>query len=219
MVTHDAVLGVDGCPGGWVGALVAGSDVTWYDGPLATLLALPASVVAVDIPLGLPAGGARRACDLLAAQRLGAQRASVFPAPPRAVLDATGHADASLRSRAAGSVGVSIQTWNIVPKIREAALLRDDRLLEVHPELSFRALAGRPLPSKRSAAGRQARLAALRGWLPGLQLPAPRPGRAAVDDCLDALACAWTAARWRRGAAEVLGGDPDPTGQVMQIVV
>lgn len=219
---HDAVLGIDGCPGGWVGALVTGPAVTWYDGPLASLLQLPASAVAVDIPLGLPRGGTRRACDLLAAARLGAQRASVFPAPPRAVLAAGTHQEASALSRAAGSVGVSIQTWNIVPKIREADAARDPRLLEVHPELSFRLLAGGPLPSKRSAAGREARVTALRGWLPGLAVPSPRPGRAAVDDCLDALACAWTARRWLRGEAEVLGGGPDDvdrTGQVMRIVV
>lgn len=218
MGRHDAVLGVDGCPGGWVGALVVGSDLAWYGGPLASLLALPAAVVAIDIPLGLPADGTRRACDVLASQRLGSQRASVFPAPPRAVLDATDHPDASVRSREAGSVGVSIQTWNIVPRIREASTAGDDRLLEVHPELSFRALAGGPLPSKKTALGRRARLTALRTWVP-VALPSPRPGRAAVDDCLDAVACAWTGARWLRGEAEVLGGDLDVAGQVMRIVV
>lgn len=212
-----AVLGIDGCPGGWVGALVTGRTLTWYAGTLAELLALPAEVVAIDIPLGLPSGAARRPCDLAAAARLGAQRSSVFPAPPRVVLDAGDHAEASVLSRAAGSVGVSLQTWNIVPKIREADGLRDPRLLEVHPELSFRALTGRVLPRKKLPAGRAERLAALRGWLP-VDLPSPRPGRAAPDDCLDALVCAWTAGRWLRGEAEVLGGELDATGQVMRIV-
>jgi predicted RNase H-like nuclease len=135
------------------------------------------------------------------------------------VLLASSHTEASALSRAAGSVGVSIQTWNIVPRIREAAGLRDGRLVEVHPELSFRMLTRDPLPSKRTAAGRSARLAALRGWLPDLEVPSPRPGRAAVDDCLDALVCAWTGLRWLSGDAEVLGGDLDPTGQVMRIVI
>ena len=246
MTRHDAVLGIDGCPGGWVGALVKASQVSWYGGTLASLLALPASVVAIDIPLGLPSGGDRRTCDLAARALLGPARSSVFPAPPRAVLDAVSHADASVRSRAAGSVGVSIQTWNIVPKIREASLVRDARLLEVHPELSFRTLAastgrrqssplavepaglppvdpsGLPaLASKKTAAGRAERVALLRSWVP-FELPSPRPARAAVDDCLDALVCAWSGARWLRGAAEVLGGGPsdvDATGHVMRIVV
>lgn len=213
-----AVLGIDGCPGGWVGVLVGTGGVSWYAGSLTELLALPADVVAVDIPLGLPAAGCRRSCDLLAAARLGAQRSSVFPAPPRAVLAARDHPEASALSRAVGSVGVSLQTWNIVPKIREADQLRDPRLLEAHPELSFRQLSGQVLPRKKLLAGRIARLAALQAWLP-VGLPSPRPGRAAPDDCLDALACAWTAQRWLRGEAEVLGGEVDETGQVMRIVV
>ena len=217
-----AVLGVDGCPGGWVGAFVEGSRVSWHAGSLEELLALPAAVVAIDIPLGLPTGAQRRACDLLARERLGAARSSVFPAPPRPVLAARSHAEASELSRGAGSVGVSLQTWNIVPKIREADGLRDLRLLEVHPEVSFRELGGPGptggWPSKRLAAGRAARLACLRTWLP-VELPSPRPGRAAVDDCLDALVCAWTARRWVAGTATVLGGEPDATGRVMQIIV
>lgn len=214
------VLGIDGCPGGWVGALVDGSSLSWYAGSLASLLELDADMVAVDIPLGMPTGGERRPCDLAAAARLGSQRSSVFPCPPRAVLRARSHAEASELSRAAGSVGVSIQTWNIVPKIREADGLRDPRLLEVHPELSFRALAGIPaLPGKKTPAGRATRLALLQSWLPAADVPTPRPGRAAPDDCLDALVCAWSGQRWLRGQAEVLGGDLDGTGQVMRIVV
>ena len=219
------VLGVDGCPGGWVAALVDGPTVTWYAGSLARLLELDADVVAVDIPMGMPAGGERRACDLAAAARLGSQRSSVFPCPPRAVLAARSHAEASELSRAAGSVGVSIQTWNIVPKVREADGLRDPRLLEVHPEVSFRALAtgadigDAGLAGKKSPAGRAARLTLLQRWLPAADVPEPRPGRAAPDDCLDALVCAWTGQRWLLGQAEVLGGELDATGQVMRIVL
>jgi predicted RNase H-like nuclease len=197
MTADDAVLGVDGCPGGWVGALVRGSQVDWYVGSLASLVELPAAVVAVDMPLALPAGGERRACEVAARARLGPARSSIFYAPPLAVLDARDHAEASVLSRAAGSVGVSIQTWHIVPKIREALALDDPRLLEVHPELSFRAL-GPITASKKTAAGRAERLALLGS-------PVLPRGVAPTEDLLDALACAWTAARWLRGEAEVLG--------------
>jgi predicted RNase H-like nuclease len=78
MGADDAVLGVDGCPGGWVGALVSRSETTWYVGQLADLVALPAAVVAVDIPLALPVDGTRRACEVAVKARLGAQRSSVF---------------------------------------------------------------------------------------------------------------------------------------------
>ena len=221
-----AVLGIDGCPGGWVGAQVDGDDVRWHTGAFRDLLALEATVVAVDIPIGLPAGAARRAADVEARAVLGSQRSSVFFAPPRIVLEAVDQPDATRLSRGAGSTGVSIQMFHVLAKVAEVDdLLRADtgaarRVVEVHPEVSFRRLAGTDvLPPKRTAAGRQARLTALATWLPGVALPAPLPGRAKADDCLDALACAWTALRWSRGEAEVLGGEVDELGVPMRIVV
>jgi predicted RNase H-like nuclease len=220
------VLGVDGCPGGWVGALVDGAGgCTFVGGAFADLLALPAAVVGVDIPVGLPAGAARRRADLEARDLLGPQRSSVFLVPPRGVLDAPTQACASALSRAAGSTGVSIQTFHVLSKVAEVdALLRADpaaaaRVVEVHPEVSLRRLGGRSLPPKRTLAGRQARLEVLRAWLPDLALPDPRPGRAQPDDCLDAVAAAWSADRWLRGEADVLGGETDGVGLPMRIVV
>ena len=221
-----AVLGIDGCPGGWVGALVDGSEVAWHAGTFVELLVLEAAVVAVDIPIGLPPGAARRAADLEARAALGPQRSSVFFAPPRVVLGAVDQPDATRLSRTAGSTGVSIQLFHVLGKVVEVdAALRADagagaRVVEAHPEVSFRRLARTDaLPSKRTAAGRAARLQAVRSWLPDLELPVPAPGRAKPDDCLDALACAWTAQRWSRGAADVLGDEVDGTGVPMRIVV
>ena len=93
----------------------------------------------------------------------------------------------------------------------------DPRLVEVHPELSFAALTGRVLGRKATAAGRAERLAALRGWLPGLDLSAVPRG----DDAPDALAAAWSGRRWLDGAARVLpAGEPpsDARGRPMRIV-
>ena len=223
MAALTAVLGVDGCPGAWVGALVTGGKVSWHHGDFAAMLALPAAVVAVDIPIGLPTGAARRRADLEAKTLLGAQRSSVFFVPPRVVLDAPTQAEATLLSRAAGSVGVSIQTFFILDKVAEVdALLRerrDPRVVEVHPEVSLRRLGGAALPPKRRRDGRVARLALLRTWLPGLELPGPLPGRARPDDCLDAVACAWSGARWLAGEADVLGDETDAEGLPMRIVV
>jgi predicted RNase H-like nuclease len=221
-----AVLGIDGCPGGWVAALVDGGELTWHTGTFVELLTLEAQVVAVDIPIGLPAGAARRAADVQARALLGRQRSSVFFAPPRVVLEAVDQPDATRLSRAAGSTGVSIQMFHVLGKVAEVddVLMSDvraaARVVEVHPEVSFRRLARTDvLPSKRSAAGRQARLVALRTWLPALEPPSRPPGRARTDDCLDALACAWTALRWADGRAQVLGGELDGAGLPMRIVV
>jgi predicted RNase H-like nuclease len=216
-----AVLGVDGCPGGWVGLLLDGGAWSWHVGDFAAMLALGAEVVAVDIPIGLPPGPHRRAADLQARILLGPQRSSVWPVPPRVVLEAGSQAEATALSRAAGSTGVSIQLWHVLAKVAEVdeAVRAGAPAVEAHPEVSFRRLGGRPLPPKRTAAGRAERLALLRTWLPDLALPDPLPGRAKPDDCLDAAACAWTATRWLRGDAEVLGDELDALGVPMRIVV
>ena len=121
-----------------------------------------------------------------------------------------------------GGRGVSAQAYGL----RRVVLAVDDALragvgldvVEVHPELSFQALAGRApgeaLPSKKTAAGRAARLAALAHWVPGAGADAPDG-----DDALDALAAAWSAWRYANGAAEILGGDADEHGLPMRIVV
>lgn len=215
------VLGVDGCPGGWVGALVTGGEVSWHAGDFAAVLALGADAVAVDIPIGLPSGAERRRADLEARAELGAQRSSVFLVPPRVVLEAGSQPEATRLSRAAGSVGVSHQSFHILAKVAEvdAHVRAGADVIEVHPEVSLRRLCGRPLPPKRTLAGRIARLEVLRGWLPDLELPSPLPARAKPDDLLDAVACAWTAQRWLAGTADVLGGETDELGLPMRIVV
>jgi predicted RNase H-like nuclease len=219
------LLGVDGCPGGWIGAVVQDSSVRWHLLPdAATLLAVAATCEAtgVDMPMGLSADRPRR-CDVEARALLGARRSSVFPAPVRAVLGASSYAEACAVSRAASGRALSIQTWNLVPRIADLdAGLPDGGLpwlAEMHPELSFARLAGGPLPPKKSAEGQAARVTALLGWLPHLALDeVPRPAR--TEDALDALAVAWSARRWVRGEAEMLPDpyDVDVRGLPMRIV-
>jgi len=214
------VAGVDGCPGGWVAVVLDGTRLSWSLCATADLAAL-AAVVGIDIPIGLPDGPERRLADRAARQRLPGATSRVFPTPVRAVLAATSYAEACALSRAATGRAVSRQTWNITTKIAEVdlAVRSGAPLVEVHPEVSYAAMTGRVLPSKKTPAGRSARHAALAGWLGApVGLPTLRPAR--VDDLLDALACAWTAERWSRGDAEVLGGaDLDGYGTPQRIIV
>jgi predicted RNase H-like nuclease len=219
MSRESAVLGVDGCPGGWIGALVTESSVTWLLLPdVAAVLSVDAAAVGIDIPIGLPSLRPR-ACDIAARARLGPRRSSVFPSPLRCVLEAPSYAAACETSRAVAGRALSKQAWFLVPRIADAdrTLTAADhrRVIEVHPELVFATLAG-VLPPKKDPVGQDLRAQALRAELPDWPAP-PRPAR--MDDALDALACAWTARRWLRGQAEVLGGDPDEHGVPMRIVV
>src|SRR5258708_2795984 len=83
------VAGVDGCRGGWLcleqrdeatrGSVSRTSSQVWN--PLR-----PATIIAIDVPIGLPEAG-ERSCDQLARRLLRAPRASsVFPTPIRSVL-------------------------------------------------------------------------------------------------------------------------------------
>ena len=195
---HDArscrIAGVDGVPGGWVVAVVSPGLVEWSVQPhAAAVLAATrgCTAVGVDIPLGLPAGRARRACDTLAATRLGRARSSVFPAPPREVLAAPDYAQACAVARRLTGRAISLQTFHITPKIAEwDAVALPDRVVEVHPELALRALApedglrAEEVRPRRGPADRGAR--ALGG--PGGRRWATCPPGARLDDVLDALA-------------------------------
>jgi predicted RNase H-like nuclease len=204
------VLGVDGCRGGWLAAAVDGPEVRWLWSPaIADLLAEPALAVGIDIPVGLPDAGVR-ACDVEARRLLGRRAVTVFAAPVRPVLDCTSYADARAVLAARGGASMSAQAFGIVPAVRQvdAALspADDERVVEAHPELAFLRLAGRPLDGKRTAAGVTQRLAALTPRWPNVRhLVARAPAPAAIDDALDALACATTAERWAHGEAVVLG--------------
>jgi predicted RNase H-like nuclease len=221
---------VDGVPGGWVVARVAAGRVTWsvVDSAAAVLAVTAAcQVVGVDIPLGLPTGAAPRACDVACARRLGRARASVFSAPPREVLAANTPAAARAVARRLTGRAVSLQTFHIGPKIREWDALDElpVGVVEVHPEVSLRALApDLAFAPKKTARGAGQRIAALSRWLDPATALGDLPSRARLDDVLDALAAAWSAQRWARGTAEVLGpGTDDPQlddrGRPMRVVV
>jgi predicted RNase H-like nuclease len=216
---------VDGAPGGWIVVRVGPGRVGWSVQPdAAAVLAATTGCVAVgvDIPLGLPAGPRRRACDEETAQALGPARSSVFPAPPRAVLTAASHAEACVIARQLTGRGISLQSFHIGPKVLDWDSLgeRPATVFEVHPELAFRRLEPNvTFGSKKTARGAGQRIAALAGWVsPALAL-AELPLGARLDDALDALAAAWSAQRWARGEAEVLGLEHDDRGRPMCVVV
>jgi predicted RNase H-like nuclease len=218
----EPVLGVDGCRGGWIGALVTGGEVTWLRlAEFSSALAVDAAVIGVDMPIGLPERG-RRECDLLAKRVLGRAHPRVFLTPPRGVLAARDYAGAGgLHRTLVDGAGLSVQTWHIVERIREVDEVADDqRLVEVHPELSFAAMAGGVLAPKRTQEGRAARVAALQRWLPGAVDRTDMPSGPLALDALDALAAAWSAQRHLAGTARSLPGEPprDKCGRPMRIV-
>src|SRR5262249_47773408 len=124
------------------------------------------SIVAVDIPIGLPDSGSR-ACDIAARRVLGPKQGSrVFPPPVRAALAGSSYTACCQLSREACGKAISRQAHAILPKIREVDAAMNPalqtRVREAHPEVSFRVLQGHPLEhSKKAFAGRNERHAIL----------------------------------------------------------
>ena len=94
----------------------------------------------------------------------------------------------------------------LVPDMRDVRDVRGampaGRIIEVHPELSFRELAGAPLEySKKTYNGVMMRLRLLERA--GIEIPAElgSVGGVALDDVLDAAVAAWSSWRYVRGEA------------------
>ena len=202
------VAGLDACRSGWIAVVLddgrfaeAVVGATFAD----TVAALDrATAIGVDIPIGLPAPDAGpRLADAACRAFVGPRRGSVFPTPPRAALLAPTYAEAR------GILpSLSAQSYALRRKILEVDAALTDRVFEVHPEASFAALAGAPMPHpKRTWNGLMERRRVLAGA--GIEVPAALPAvTAAADDVLDAAAVAWTAARKARGEARTLPDDP-----------
>lgn len=229
------VMGLDGCRGGWAAVMV---DLNGLEAPQSALfetfdaaLGWGAQVHAVDMPIGFEdqrSGAGGRVCEREARTRLGARRSSVFASPLRPALAATSHDQASALNRAAGGPGLSRQSFNLFPKMREIdALMTPDLargvVFESHPELVFAVLSGAPATHKKSTPeGREARLALLAAEGLPRDLFDPHPFRrtqCAPDDLVDAGLCALTAIRIAEGRALCLPEDPptDARGLVMAI--
>lgn len=134
------LVGVDGCPAGWVVAECQLADAAedvgrrplaepefrirrTFEGLLASL-AGERAVIAVDIPIGLPGGwphdDGSRLADRAARAFLGGQRgSSVFSAPCRPTLNAADYAAACASELTARGKKLSKQAFGILPKIRE----------------------------------------------------------------------------------------------------
>jgi predicted RNase H-like nuclease len=230
------IYGIDGCRGGWV---VAKSDLTLSDitfeltEDLNILLRQNRdATIAIDIPIGLADGGRRR-CDEEARQFLGVRRSSVFFPPVRPTLLAGTHAQAVPINRAETGVGISLQAFCIMHKIREVdEFMRPEMqtfIREVHPEVSFASLNnGLPMRlDKHTSPGRTERLSVLKrhklaisdAWLKDRRHELGNTKVVKLDDLVDALACLVSAWHIHSGLYRSLGQPVqlDSKGLVMEI--
>lgn len=177
-------------------------------------------VLALDVALGHESPGldgeGLRACDVQARELLGEAADRVFWTPPYAVLEAQTLHEAVEICEERGWPRIETPLWHARDRLRELreAAGREERLVEVHPEVSFtvlRAQLGGRGPMEHYGdtwAAMEERLSALNetglhpeGLLEAHEDPDPR-------QALDATVAAWTAERVAGGQARTLPEDP-----------
>lgn len=250
------IAGVDGCPGGWIAVVreIDGAAIrtvlTIRVVELAELLDGPdaPSIVAVDMPIGLPdfVGPNGRAPERLVRPGLGGRQSSVFSIASRAAVYAAvdeaipvderyRHACAIARQTSDGSKAVAKQAFHIFPKIVEIDRLLRTRpelqaiVRECHPEVAFWAMNGRAAlaePKKVKGAHYPAGLALRRALLArggfepdAMSAERARALRVGADDLIDACAAAWTAGRIARGEAASFPDPPEHDAHGLPIAI
>ena len=206
------MLGLDGAKAGWV--VVVLEDGHFAEcrvvESFADVVADPAAMIGVDTPLGETTPGAR-AAEGAARSWLGPKHASVFTPPPLGVIDASNYDEAKRSAVELTGKKITKQAWYLLPKMLDVVehwRSQPDRIREVHPECSFRAMHGDALESsKKTRVGLAERLRLLRDHGIDLLAGAHDAKGVAPDDVVDAAAVAWTAYRLARGEARSL---PDP---------
>ena len=215
------LAGVDGCSFGWLcitkdlenGAL--NSMIFKSAGELFAQIPAPA-IFSIDIPIGLTDSGPRQ-CDIQARRLLGARRGtSVFPAPIRSVLNAVSREEADKIHRSIDGRGVNVFSWGLYPRIRDvdSELQKNphlrDKVYEVHPEISFKALNGGDsiVAAKRNPTGESIRRSLIENYFGPGAFNEIRNNHYQKDvanhDINDAFAALWTAERIYQREAVVI---------------
>lgn len=143
--------GIDGCKAGWI-------LITFDKNPAYNVLRNDDELkeafhsydrIFIDMPIGLENENYTRECDRLLREKLGPEYASsVFSPPIRPALNAPSYVEANMQSYDYTEKKLTVQAWNITPKIRtiDELLKKDESLkkkvLESHPELLFMNLNG-----------------------------------------------------------------------------
>lgn len=234
------VLGIDGCPEGWVAvSLPASGKISSVEAriyhtfdKLLEDYRNTAAAIMVDMPIGLMEFG-RRPCETLTRKKLGKRASSVFASPRRPMLFMETYEEANAWGKKQGKEsggGLSKQAWYLLPKIKQidlAITAKDQAVLgEAHPELAFlRINQGRPCRfPKKTIDGARERVALLqKQGIPDprevfLELQKATAAKVRTDDVLDAIALALTArARLSGNAIHCFDGTHDQRNLKLEI--
>lgn len=211
----ETVIGVDGCPGGWIAVIWKNRTAQtkfFALGDFARIVEEDAAIIAVDMPIGFPYRHGR-AADQEARRALSPFSSRVFSVPCRDAVRADNWTEA-IRINKLKSDGVSVTpvTNAIRPRMIEIDnVVSSDpslqhRVREIHPEVTFFHLNKcRPIAEKKKTKeGERLRQDLLRrAGFPVFDLDAQPYKKSLVgrDDIVDACAAAVSALRILQGRA------------------
>lgn len=227
------VVGIDGCPRGW---LAAGQHSPGGPVKFEILSRLEQMndvfpgwrLAGIDMPIGL-ADDARRRADIEARTFVGPRASSVFPALIRPVLECNSYNEGCNLSLLVAGFKFSKQVWMLKERIVEVDQFLNEsgmreKMYEVHPEVSFAVMNGAVMPyKKKSPEGQAHRESLIALHFPGAYDSAREDflvSHAANDDILDSLAALWSAWRILEGRARFFPDEPiqyDSAGRRMVI--
>lgn len=172
-------LGIDGCKSGWIVSRLSQNSAQEFSLELFHLTSLTelysyfsiqsVHSVWIDIPIGLSDSGVR-ACDSQLRKALGKKGSSVFTTPVTSSVYAENYRQACELNAEKTGKKISIQSWNICPKIKETDQFLAKHIewkplfFESHPEFLFEMAKPAFFVSKKLAEGFNQRLQ----WLTSL---------------------------------------------------
>lgn len=194
--------GVDACKAGWI--MVKSVQETYAFGlweRVEDMILENADIqrFLIDIPIGLGSKSHLRTIDQTLRRELAKRSSTVFNAPVREAVYAENYTEAKAKNLSIEGKSISIQSFNICPKIKETDEFliqnNDIEIIESHPELCFKYLNGGEvvLSKKSTPEGAEERLAILRKYdsnIPKLFnkiLSETKRKQAKKDDILDAI--------------------------------
>ncbi|MEX0722154.1 MAG: DUF429 domain-containing protein [Balneolaceae bacterium] len=152
--------GIDGCKAGWLLISFDEGDSKYEvirDKESLKKVFKLYDRIFIDMPIGLEDEEYVRECDALLRKKLGSEYStSVFAPPIRTAVTAPSYVEANMTSFDYTGKNLSLQAWNITPKIQMVdELLRTDeklrdKVLESHPELLFQGVNGGMIYQKKN---------------------------------------------------------------------
>lgn len=234
-------IGIDGCKGGWITAVICGGELHLYKFASFAELAekqfekQPFDACLVDMVIGLQGNDEQIRPDTVAREILKRRRgapSTVFPAPCRKAVYGENKEERRQANVEILHKKISSPADAIIPKMREVDEFLQttprykNKILESHPEVCFARLNGQVLSSsKHEKEGIRERVAVIAGYLPEVTehwvVQKARQMNCSRDDITDSVCLAIVANMLAQGKTETIPAEPmaDDTGLFMQMVI